>query len=296
MNKMVLLCVALTACTTIETARKNGQELAKQLEAEQDVIEILDKYSLYTKRCNNYVSLSGKGLSEEIEMYIIFAPLLVIRYCLGYDNFFPYHSEREYCYSYDGYAEANTNFDCIDSWRNSDYYNSDECILYRRNLHESKVKYFDYKRFLPINTPINTDEKFLALVKFYNTRFDCDNLENVTTQEKQDCKNKVIKTTVQMATTGVKCIDVYSKEYKEFLDEKGSWFGWAINHDPLATKRMVYYTAGAAAAYWIPEQPVYSRIEALEEITQSVAEWGQEHVCDTIGWQTEIRRMGYNLN
>ena len=80
--------------------------------------------------------------------------------------------------------------------RNSSSYNSDECILFRRNTEErqdSVVKFFDYKRFLPENSSIKTDDDFLCLVKKYkkykNKLEDCYKINednSLTSTERQE--------------------------------------------------------------------------------------------------------------
>lgn len=61
-------------------------------------------------------------------------------------------------------AEANS-LDCLylDN-------NSDDCIVYRRNhkKEDSKVNFFDYKRFLPKDSNIKTDDDFISLFELYN--------------------------------------------------------------------------------------------------------------------------------
>ncbi len=65
-------------------------------------------------------------------------------------------------YDYTTLAEK----DSLDCWYLND--NSDKCIVYRRNhkIEDSKVNFFDYKRFLPKDSNIKTDDDFLRLVKY----------------------------------------------------------------------------------------------------------------------------------
>ena len=77
-----------------------------------------------------------------------------------------------------GVSVPGTRFDCVNGSK------SDECIVYRRTMKESKINYFDYKRFLPEDTAIKTETDFLAMVNYYELRHLCDRLEEKTTEER----------------------------------------------------------------------------------------------------------------
>ncbi len=281
--KFILTVLILTGCVSTETKIQNAQLFATELENKKDVLQVIEVYN------NIFVSCFAKD---------------------GADNFYSLQKKCKYGYEYrdnprlfcDEFAinalvEQDVKLGClIENWTSKEYYDSDECIIHRRGANDSRIAYFDYKRFLPVNTKIHTDAEFLSLVEYYAKMSDCDKLENATTIEKQECKNNIAETTRQMVHTSVKCMNAYPKEYKEFLNDKGSWFDWAIDHDPYETKRMLYAYGATTAANILDPDPVYSKSEALKSITQSVAEWGQRHICDTTGWQAEIRKMGYKLN
>ena len=264
----MIAVLSLTACTTIETARKNGQDFANQLEAKQDVIETIAQYHKYKDRCNDY---KKSGISG-----------------------------KEQCFGGDMLAENNIDFDCIDSWRSGKYY-SDECIIARRNLPESKVDYFDYKRFLPKNKKI-TDEGFLTLVKYYDEHYrQCNGVfmdVELTNQEKENCRQRVVDTTIQMASTGLSCWDVFKyedqrdNEYETFLRREYQWYHWAINHDPKEDRiRALYYTGDLDYANSQPLSPVYGKKQALEIIKKEVQDFGQEHLCDVDNWKQDMDKL-----
>ncbi len=307
-HKYLLLgaCVVLCGCTSVSTALKQGEELANNLETEKDVILTLDKYTIYQNRCVNYKS-ALKGVSDGktwgpvnyIGVSILFAPISIPAFTIYYmstGNFYPYLNEREICYSNDGFAEQNIDFACLQEWRQGEeYYNSDDCIVFRRNIHESRVGYFDYKRFLPDNTIVKTDDDFLALRKYYLKTSECDNLKQVTTSEKQECKDVIRANTIKMATTGISCMDSYKDEYKEKLNELGEWYEWAIDHDPYGNQKYLRAIGEYTAAYFMPVQYVYSEQEALKEIKSKIQQFSKEHFCKIDGWKTEIRKLGYKL-
>lgn len=276
-------CVALCGCTSISTALKQGEELANKLEIEKDVILTLDEYGSYISAIETYNSRCRKD--EKEENGDIFAR------SLGLAGF-----RTAQCYSNESLAEHNMHFGCWQEWREgSEYYNSDNCIVFRRNMHESKVGYYDYKRFLPDNTIIKTDDEFIILYHYYLTINKCDKLEQATTDEKQKCKDSIRDNTIKMATTGISCLEAYTDEYTEKLKKEGSWYEWAIDHDPYAAKRYFAFIGEYAAANYTPVQPVYTKAEALNEVKEELQWFGDEHLCKIDGWKTEIRKLGYKL-
>ena len=107
--------------------------------------------------------------------------------CLG-SSLFAFGLTLPYCFTleekkdYTTLAETNS-LECLYLEENSD-----ECIIYRRNhkKEDSKVNFFDYKRFLPKNSNIKTDEDFLHLFKIYNKN----------KEEEQACYNEIQSNTL----------------------------------------------------------------------------------------------------
>lgn len=245
-KNIILICATLTACTfvDVEKARKNGQEMANQLEEKHDVIETIKQYEKYKYRCYN-------GKTE--------------------------------CISGEAFAINGTDFGCSDSSRDRDYYNSDKCILFRRENGNSKTDYFDYKRFLPKNTKIKTEEDFLKVVNYYNYAWeDCDNIktstEELTTQEKQEqeqqvktCHTKVEKTTLKMAMKNLNlmCSETHEQEYTKELE----WHG---------NRLFKYYIAGRLN----PGTSDYYHIMQIHK--DAIKLFGAEHGCDTSDWEGKV--------
>lgn len=281
-------------CTTISTVTKEGQEFATQLESKKDTILTLDKYKTYARRCDVYTDALKGDWFRQIASTVILAPVWLIYY-VKTGNFYPYLSAREECFYNDGLAEKDVDFGCLREWESKKYYNSDKCIVYRRYIHDTNVDYFDYKRFLPQNTKIKTDDDFQNLVKYYDTISNCDKMSQATTTEKQECRDRIRENTIKMATTGIKCIEAYKDEYTEELDYEGRWYEWAIDHDPYGMKKKLMWFGEYTAAHFTPTQPVYSKQEALNAVKETLQKFGREHVCEIDGWQADIKKLGYKL-
>lgn len=78
---------------------------------------------------------------------------------------------------------------------------SDKCILYEREhpRPETKVKWFNYKKYLPAEYTVYSDDDFLKLVE-YSDKIECsydDNCTNLTTTE---CESKKRKYVINCAT------------------------------------------------------------------------------------------------
>lgn len=200
-------------------------------------------------------------------------------------------------------AEPGTKFECVGvseydySGKEKKFTNtSDECILYRRSsmYHETKVNYFDYKRFLGVNSPIKTDDDFLNLVQRYEKIAECDNLLETTTFEKELCKEKIKAEINLLATREMSCDELVPEEYTKYLKEEGQWFDYAINHDPNAYRRLLIAIGEYEAARW-SYAPVLSRKDAQKEIEKDITEFGKEHFCSTKNWKTQMKKLGFKI-
>lgn len=117
---------------------------------------------------------------------------------------------------------------------------SDECIIARRNasVKPTSVGYFNYKKYLPINSVIKTDEDFILLVDAYlyliehhyiegsdrdiKEKYgrDCELAEELTRSEKKQCeqeKENFIKKFV--LGTAPMCKKSIPKKYEKFRQE-----------------------------------------------------------------------------
>ena len=98
---------------------------------------------------------------------------------------------------------------------------TDECILHRRDIKESPIQFFDFKRFIPEGTAIKTDQAFEKIADFYALGvYTCNNFDETTTDEKEQCKSKVKDLAIQISQNKViKCnkMEVFKEEYKQFI-------------------------------------------------------------------------------
>jgi len=258
MGKMLIvltLCV-LTGCVSLSKTE------VEQMEINKDPIEAVNLFHRYNSTL--------EGDMEDNCVSAILSSIGTLGLALPA---VPY-----YCFSYDveKLSVPGTRFDCVNG---SD---SDECIVYRRTMKESKINYFDYKRFLPEDTAIKTETDFLAMVNYYELRYLCDKLAEKTTEEKQQCKDLIENNTRMMATKKPKCKDLYvtdvSKDYEELLQRVASGYNWMIDHDPYGYVDVLIesgYTNKSIlqSAY----QPVLSKREALEESLQRLRVFADEN-------------------
>ncbi|MBE6461393.1 MAG: hypothetical protein E7006_00935 [Alphaproteobacteria bacterium] len=276
MGKMLIvltLCV-LTGCVSLSKTE------VEQMEINKDPIEAVNLFHRYNSTL--------EGDMEDNCVSAILSSIGTLGLALPA---VPY-----YCFSYDveKLSVPGTRFDCVNG---SD---SDECIVYRRTMKESKINYFDYKRFLPEDTAIKTETDFLAMVNYYELRYLCDKLAEKTTEEKQQCKDLIENNTRMMATKKPKCKDLYvtdvSKDYEELLQRVASGYNWMIDHDPYGYVDVLIesgYTNKSIlqSAY----QPVLSKREALEESLQRLRVFADEKFCDIGDWKSDLRKVGAYL-
>ncbi len=190
-------------------------------------------------------------------------------------------------------SEPGTKFSCItgDS--------SDDCILWRRNTPDSDVGYFDYKRFLPNNSLIKTDDDFKKLVSYYNDNItQCNKMSDKTSEEKEACKETVANNTRTLAVSKVHCSMLYTEEYHEKLQETAKWYNWAINHDPNEAVRVVQYYAQTVSEWNSSKfyyRPVRSKSEALKETQDSLTAFAEEHFCTIDNWKQDLKKLGARM-
>lgn len=249
MNKFSVLTICLTIAGCATTNESIKQDNLTNINNNKDPIEVINFYQQYAKNaCENYYKRPAFG-----------------RWIIGKDE----------CIKQDSMAEKGIDFACLDSWRQGEkYYNSDECIVQRRQMHPTKVNYFDYKRFLPDNTQIQTDDKFLWLVDYYSARMsDCETQKDITTTERQSCKEYVKDTTIKIAKNKVKCSDLYkmsSKNADKYTETLGLWAHHYNNF-------------------------IYSYGDTPQSAKQTINEWakdfGKNNLCDISGWEKDMNKL-----
>lgn len=140
-NKKIIintLCLSLLICCVASTNIPIDEKVL-QANSIAYTLDIYDNYIDAFKRCENIRTCDYDEysiLSEKVDMKDSFIDIYAI--------------------------------DCF--IKNTFSYNSDECIIFRRNNNEEtklKTGAFDYKRFLPKNSAVKTDTDFLLLVNKY---------------------------------------------------------------------------------------------------------------------------------
>lgn len=148
----------VTSCIYTNDYESDAKNYATELEQTKSIANALDAYiNKFTPQKNNS-SFFNKVICGDKQIFIYTKYLM--RTDLKLDCI---------CYDYD----ENT-------------YKSDECILYRRTLGYSPISYFDYKRFLPDTSFIQTEQHFAFLSDIWKQhKSACD--DNFR-KEKNDCE------------------------------------------------------------------------------------------------------------
>ncbi|MDW2995926.1 MAG: hypothetical protein R8M71_03115 [Alphaproteobacteria bacterium] len=284
MNKylILILCFVITGCMSTTARIEQAKEIANNLEVKKDTIDTIETYKSIYETCF-YINKTVEWIDDiDYDVYKCEQKVTKDAQC----------NEIKI----QELAIRDADMSCIFlGWKTGKNYSSDDCIIKRRQTANSASCYFDYKRFLPQNTNIKTDDDFYNLVKYYNKINDCDTMSQATTTEKQECRDRIRENTIKMATTGINCMEVYKDEYTEELNSEGRWYEWAIDHDPYGAKKTLMWLGEYTAAHFTPTQPVYSKQEALNTVKRAIQTFGREHVCKIDGWQADIRKLGYKL-
>jgi hypothetical protein len=159
----------------------------------------------------------------------------------------------------------------------SEKYGSDECILYRRNEYKtSEICWFNFKKYLSADSHIKTEENFAQVSKFYKDgQKQCDEKAETTTQEKKECKDKIRQIIRDYSKNGIlKCSKLYGKEYTERLQGLCDYYIGPAKYFKDFIK---------IGGWWVAE--LESKIESF----------GYDNLCDTTGWRSELKKLGYPL-
>lgn len=216
------------------------------------------------------------------------------------------------------FKEQGINYDCLD--RNAlDYTNTtDECILYRREVRQSKINYFDFRRFIPSDSHIKTETDFLATAnKFHALRSklkECETQNERTSYEKQACKDALLEPIIQFSEQGKKpCKIIEKSEYQKMLKSRIVWFKWVTKHEIKdTTQKCLNAYANTIKqltdlgqwrdAYEIKEYcaaahdfPVLDKNAATTKIRESIEQFGTANLCSTDDYKTELKKLGLEL-
>ena len=235
MKKIFGLIPIICAGCTFLSSEQDGKMFADNLEKSQDPVSVIETYLDIKDGCKDYyanrdIVMIGNALKKEY---------------------------KNQCIKQKATAESGVNFECLTSPAD---FSSDECILHRRNLHETSVAFFDYKRFLPENSLIKTDDDFVRLIHFYQKFYTrCDKFVDITTEERQDCKD-TIRQRIKDAVTKIEpCEKVMSENYANFLSEHCELFKYKQNY--------------------------------MKELKNSMDKYSKENFCSTANWETDIKKI-----
>lgn len=273
--KFNLIFLLFLLCSCVQS---NEQSVINEVEKTTGVVDIIKLYKQHyacddAKRCEYLEKSDGE-----------------------YRNCSAYSRRCKYLLKY--LAEPGVNLECI----NEDN-QSDECVLYRRNIHKSRVRYFDYKRFLGTNSIIKTDEDFLRLVEYYNNiNYTCDSVEERTTVEKQECKNNKLKLLERMGYERVACMELFPNEYQTVLERtQGYYESQMRSHEHefsscKAKNRCIFLPSGEnitapelkSKCKGMCELQVPTAEQILESVKESMHNFAQYRKCSTDGWESEV--------
>lgn len=247
-----LITLALVGClNNIETSEQIKQEAetyAQELEASKDIVKVIESYVKYSKPDSN-----------------------LYKYAASCNPNKPLSRDCQFAYAL---AEPGTKYECL-FWYNcinifpdmhescSGGPKSDECILYRRNMHKTQVAFFDYKRFLGNDTRIKDDATFLKFVNAYTTNAGCETWQETTSSEKQVCKERIDNVFRKALKTKVHCRDFVELEYKHWLSQAYDKYKQSLDWASSST-------------------------EALEYIKDEANDFAKKYLCDMNGWQKEL--------
>lgn len=228
---------------TTEDIQQTAELFAQELEASKDPVKVMEAYIKYFQSDIKYYYNMGN---------IVFHGITVAGVDAWGDN------RAEGGVMAQALAEPGTKWWCISEDQ------SDECILYRRNRNETKVAYFDYKRFLGNNTRIKNDTDFLKLARIYLNATKCETLKEATSIEKQACKERREKALRLAVKQKVPCKKLVEVEYKEQLGHSYSTYRFAVDA-------------------WH-----YSHSEAMADMRKAFRSFADEYMCDVSGWEQDV--------
>lgn len=235
MKKIFVLMPIICAGCSFLSSGQDGQLFVENLEKSQDPTSVIETYLDIKDGCKDYyanrdIVMIGNALKREY---------------------------KNQCIKQKATAEPGVNFDCLTS---PDVFSSDECILHRRNLHDTSVAFFDYKRFLPANSLIKTDDDFVRLIHFYQKFYTrCDKFVDITNAERQECKETVKQRIQDAVTKNEPCEKVMSENYTAFLSEYCDLFKHKQNY--------------------------------MKELKEDMDKYGKENFCSAANWETELKKL-----
>ena len=191
------LCLITISCTLVDNTER-AKEIASRLEDSKDVITSIKTYNSFWPGC--FTTYENRKTGDKYGKYNGGCNKSVLKEL----------------------SQPQVDLGCMyKNWDTDEYYNSDKCITQRRKHTASNSGFFDYKRFLPKDNNVNTEENWVNLAEFYRDKDYCESeYDEMTTSEKQACKDFNEASTLKLATakTKVKCKEVYKARFHKAVE------------------------------------------------------------------------------
>ncbi len=182
---------------------------------------------------------------------------------------------------------------------NHSEYNTDECILTRRNY--KGELWFNYQKYLP---QIKDDEYFEMILKIfeldysyeftkngYNIISICEIANDVTTEERVNCRKNIDTFFNQMVQkTAPLCKNKLNKEWNNFLISNNSADEFNSIIKGKNIKNRTDFTNQLGKSDYV--QSTY------DDILNEVVQFGTKNLCSVEGWQMDIKALSgkFRLN
>ena len=201
----IFLVFAIAGCSNI-TNTTPKQTLGEKLESEKDLISTIETYNAVYKNCK--CPISESFADEYCEMTRSREKSYICHQCrTAYQE-----SDFDWKDCDTSLRIQNIKYKCFEKFGYQSGYKdkTDECILYRREVKESSINFFDFERFIPEGTKIKTEQGFKGLAKAYeNGIYKCNQEKEITTQERANCFDNVKNEILKLAyDPKVKCTDL----------------------------------------------------------------------------------------
>lgn len=184
---------------------------------------------------------------------------------------------------------------CFEKRYNNEFVNkTDECILQRRNNKgPAKTCWYDYKKFLPESSKINTEDEFIYMAKaaiYYNTTNYCEKAPELTTQERKECYGKVVKYITQLSNkTAPHCRDIIPEKYNQTLQASKDLL--TTVNDTKVVNAFGQEKQGETLIF----QAIYGNAYAKQAL-MALQALGYQNFCTTEGFEKDIKKLsGKNL-
>lgn len=257
---LFLLTIAISACVLVKQEEIN---LAAKLEAAKDPLLAIQTFIDVYHRCKtNFGGYRYFEDSYENNSY---------KY---YKSYMSAYTNTELT-SINQLSIEDINIDCfigrgVGGWEVLYKDKSDACIAQRRK-YKSKLCNFDYKRFLPKSSKIKTEDDFIKVMNHYEARMaDCDSLEEATTNEKEQCREK-IKENILRFSDGKK-----TKDCKVALTER-------IYFEAMRETLNIAFTDNPQG------EKELARARILFD--ELIKDYGRKNLCSIAGYINDIRTL-----